>query len=98
MGRAVVREEIQICFKEVHLKIFQRESPKLQGLKQMYIPLGLNHRQLEIRICMSRSCFPLMLVCHIIKVKNKKKKRKEGLGFVSQKFGTWAWVANWDIP
>lgn len=52
-GSAVVREEVQICSKEVHLKIFQREAPKLQGLEQMYFPLGLNHRQLEIRICMS---------------------------------------------
>lgn len=41
------------CSKELHLIFFQRESPKLQGLKQMYFPLGLNPRQLEIRICMS---------------------------------------------
>jgi len=52
-ARVVVREEVHICSKELHLKIFQRENPKLQSLKQMYFLLGLNHRELEIRICMS---------------------------------------------
>jgi len=53
LGDEVLREKEQICSKEMHLKIFQRKFPKLQGLEQMYFPLGLNHRQLEIRICMS---------------------------------------------
>lgn len=59
MRKVVIREEVQICFKELHLNFFQRESPKLQGLKQMYFLLCLIHKQIEIRICMSWSVLSL---------------------------------------
>lgn len=42
------KEKVQICSNKLHLKHFQRESLNLQGLKQMYFPVCLNHRQLEI--------------------------------------------------